>query len=82
MKVKLTRTEKGLALVLPAQIIDELELTEGQFLRIGSTNGRITLEPYPAKSRRFLTENELLSGNIYTAEDQLVPEPLPSEIVD
>jgi len=68
--------------IIPSLIIRRLKLKEGSALEVIAEGNRIVLEPVKCNKAKFFTEDELLSGNIYTAEDELLPANLDSEWVD
>ena len=83
MKTQVRKIGNSLGNIIPSAIIRQLKLQEGAELDVQLDGSRIVIKPTSRKKVNFLTEEELLSGSLYTAENSdLLAQPLQNEWVD
>ncbi len=80
METQIRKVGNSLGSIIPSSMARELKLKEGCLISLTSDGNKITIEPI--RRDRFLTMEELLNGDIYTAEDDLIAKPLDSEWID
>ncbi|MGO2344122.1 MULTISPECIES: AbrB/MazE/SpoVT family DNA-binding domain-containing protein [Vibrio] len=73
MRTQVRKIGNSLGNIIPSAMVRQLELKEGSELEVKSEGGKIIIEPIKRHRPKFISEDELLSGNIYTADDNLLP---------
>lgn len=73
MRTQVRKIGNSLGNIIPSALVRQLELREGSEIEVKSEDGKIIIEPVKRHRRKFIGEDELLSGNIYTADDNLLP---------
>ncbi len=82
METYVRKIGNSLGYIIPSVMIKQFKLEAGTKLKVKFDNNKMIVEPVKNKKHKFFTLEELLDGNIYTADDNLTAKPLNSEWID